>query len=80
MEELKNQIMAKLGIDITQAEGAIHTVIEFIKGKVPSTFHGLIDSALHHGGGEAAEGEEAAGGGAEDLLEKAKGMLGGFFK
>lgn len=74
MEELKNQIMSKLGIDLAQAEGAISTVLEFIKNKLPESMHGIIDSALHHGG---AEGEE---GGAGDLLEKAKGLLGGFLK
>jgi hypothetical protein len=76
MEELKQQIMAKLGIDLSQAEGAIHTVLEFVKSKLPDSMHGLIDSALHHG--DAAEGE--GGGGAADLLGKAKDMLGGFFK
>jgi hypothetical protein len=75
MEELKQQIMAKLGIDLAQAEGAIQTVIEFIKNKLPEGMHGLIDGALHHS--EGVEGEE---GGSGDLLEKAKSMLGGFFK
>ncbi len=73
MEELKNQIMSKLGIDPAQAEGAISAVLEFIKGKLPDSMHGLIDSTLQAGG----EGE---GGDAADLLGKAKDLLGGFLK
>ncbi len=71
MEELKNQIIAKLGIDPAQAEGAIHAVIEFVKTKLPEGMHGLIDGAINGGEGGAAGG---------DLLEQAKGLLGGFLK
>ena len=68
MEELKNQIMSKIGIDHDQAEGAIEAVLNFIKGKLPENLHGMIDSALHGEGGAAS------------LLDQAKNMLGGFLK
>lgn len=67
MEELKNQIIAKLGIDPAQADGAVEMVLNFIKSKLPESLHSTIDSALH--------GEGGAG-----LLDQAKGLLGGFLK
>ena len=67
MEELKNQIIAKLGIDPAQAEGAVQMVLNFLKEKLPESLHSTIDSALH---GEGASG----------LLDQAKGLLGGFLK
>ncbi len=69
MEELKNQIMEKLGINPEQAGGAIQMVLNFVKDKLPENLRGLVDNAL--------TGE---GGGASNLLDQAKGALGGFFK
>jgi hypothetical protein len=70
MEELKNQIIEKLGISPEQASGAIDMVVNFLKDKLPAglgeTVQGLISGN--------------AEGGAGDLLEKAKGLLGGFMK
>lgn len=56
MEELQQQIMDKLGIDLVPAEGAIQHILEFVKGKLPESVHGLIDGALHPGEGGEAEG------------------------
>ena len=64
----KNQIVAKLGIDPAQAKGAIQAVIEFLKTKLPEGTNGMMDGAIS--GGE---------GGGSDPMEKAKGLLGGFF-
>ncbi len=87
MQELISQITSKIGISPEQAQGAMQMVLGFVKDKLPAPLHGTIDSLL---GGQAegqAEGQAAAAGGeAEseggvgDLLEKAKGALGGFFK
>ena len=67
MEELKNQIVAKLGIDASQAQAAMDMVLNFIKGKLPESMHVTIENAL--------QGEGASG-----ILDQAKGLLGGFLK
>lgn len=83
MEDLINQLTSKLGLSPEQAQGALQTVVGFIKDKVPAPLQGMLENFLPKAEGEAAaaeggEGGEAQGGG--DLLEQAKGLLGGFFK
>jgi hypothetical protein len=46
MEELVKQIVSKTGISEDQARGAATTVIGFLKGKLPESLGGHLDSAL----------------------------------
>jgi hypothetical protein len=69
MEELKNQIVAKLGLDPSQAQSTIEMVLNFVKDKLPENLRGMVDSALS-GNSE----------GGSDVVDQAKNMLGGFFK
>lgn len=69
MNELIQKLVSKTGISEEQAQGSVGTVVEFLKGKLPASVHGVLDSAI--GGGE---GEAADGGG---VLDAAKGALGG---
>jgi len=70
MNELIQNLVSKVGISEEQAQGSIGTVVEFLKGKLPASVHGVLDSAI--------SGEESAdGGGAAGALDAAKGALGG---
>ena len=66
MNELIQQLVSKVGISEEQAQGSVGTVVEFLKGKLPASVHGLLDGAIN--------GEGAAEGG---VLDAAKGALGG---
>lgn len=66
MEELKKQLMDKLGLDESVSQQAIDTVLAFIKDKLPDNVQGFVDAA--------ANGEMPDSG---DLLDKAKGLFGG---
>ena len=68
MNELK-QRLAALGLSEEQVDGAIQTVAEFVRSKVPAEYQGAVDSLL---AGETPD-LSALGGG---LLDKFKGMLG----
>ena len=46
MEELVKQIVSKTGISEDQARNAANTVIGFLKGKLPESIGGHLDSAL----------------------------------
>jgi hypothetical protein len=72
MEEIIKQITDKIGISPEQAKGAVDMVLNFVKDKLPAGMGGVLDNLT----GGNAEGGEGAG----DLLDKAKGMLGGLFK
>ena len=74
MNELLEQLKSKVGLDDGQAGGAIQTVIEFIKDKLPEPIAGQVENML--GGGDGEDGE---GGGIGDLADKAKDALGGIF-
>ena len=71
MKELLEQLKSKAGLDDSQAGGAIETVIEFIKEKLPEPFASQIEKLL--------EGDGEEGGGIGDLADKAKDALGGIF-
>ena len=45
MNELKAKLHA-LGLSDEMATQAIHTVAEFVKGKLPGNLHGAIDDVL----------------------------------
>ncbi len=69
MNELIQQLVSKIGISEEQAQGSVGTVVEFLKGKLPASVHGVLDSAI----GDGEEGGEGGGG----VLDAAKGALGG---
>jgi tRNA A37 threonylcarbamoyltransferase TsaD len=69
MEELIKQITEKTGISEEQAKGAVETVANFLKTKLPDALSGHVDSALGF-----------AGGAAQNLdLGSVAGALGGLF-
>lgn len=65
MDELKTQLMEKLGIDDGGASSAIEMVLGFVKDKLPESAQGMIDSVTN--------GEEGGGG----ALDAVKGLFGG---
>jgi len=68
MNELKQRLSA-LGLSEEQVDGAIKTVAEFVKSKLPPEYQGAVDSLM---AGETPD-LSALGGG---MLDKIKGMLG----
>ncbi|MBA3947914.1 MAG: hypothetical protein H0X37_25605 [Herpetosiphonaceae bacterium] len=46
MDELVKQVMERTGISEEQARGAIQTVAEFVKAKLPPPFAGQVDAFL----------------------------------
>jgi hypothetical protein len=73
MEELIRQVAERTGISEEQAQTAVHTVLGFIKGRLPEPLAGQLDGFIGGAGGAAAGGLGAAG----DLLGGLGGMLGG---
>ena len=67
MNELK-QRLAALGLSDEQVDGAIKTVAEFVKSKLPPDYQGMVDSLMAGGTPDLS----ALGGG---LLDKVKGMF-----
>jgi len=55
MEELVQQLINKAGLTEEQAIKAIHTMKDFIMGKVPPMFSGFVDSFFS---GKTKENEE----------------------
>ncbi len=45
MNELKEKLIA-LGLSEEMANQVIATVLEFMKSKIPATYHGMIDEVL----------------------------------
>jgi len=45
MNELKEKLVS-LGLDEDKAEEVIQAVAEFVKSKLPSEYHGAVDSLL----------------------------------
>ncbi|MEZ5324793.1 MAG: hypothetical protein R3F19_06995 [Verrucomicrobiales bacterium] len=65
MDELKAQLMEKLGLDESTSTQAIETVLGFVKGKLPENVAGMLDSTM--------SGDDIGGG----LMDAAKSKLGG---
>jgi len=63
MDELKSQLMDKLGVDEGMASSAIDMVLGFVKDKLPEGAQGMIDSV--------ANGDDIAGG----ALDAVKGFF-----
>jgi hypothetical protein len=68
MNELKEKLAA-LGLSGEQVDGAINTVAEFVKAKLPVEYQGVVDSQQ---AGETPDLASLGGG----LLDKVKGMFG----
>lgn len=51
IEELLKAIQAKTGLSHDRALGAVQAVIDYIKGKLPSSVAGQIDNVLQGTGG-----------------------------
>lgn len=45
MNELKNKLIS-IGLSDEMAEKAIATVAEFVKSKIPASYHGMMDDVL----------------------------------
>lgn len=67
MNELKEKLAA-LGLSGEQVDGALSTVAEFVKAKLPEEYQGIVDSLL---AGETPDLASLGGG----LLDKVKGMF-----
>lgn len=67
MNELK-QRLAALGLSEEQVNGAIKTVGDFVKSKLPAEYQGMVDSLM---AGQTPD-LSALGGG---LLDQVKGMF-----
>lgn len=67
MNELIQQIAAKIGVSEAQAQQSVEMVIDFIKDKMPEHLHGTFDSI--------AKGEDVQAG-VSDLAKKALGVFG----
>jgi hypothetical protein len=80
MDELIKSVVQRTGIGEDKARMAVDTVIGFLKGRLPAPIASQLDGVLGAGGGAA--GGAGAGGAANvagDLMDKAKGGLGGMF-
>jgi uncharacterized protein (DUF2267 family) len=56
MDELVNKVSERTGIPADKARAAVETVVEHLKGKLPSSISSHLDSAL------SGESSEATGG------------------
>ena len=65
MDELKAQLMEKLGLDESVSTQAIETVLGFVKDELPENVGGMLDSVM--------SGEDAT----DSLMDAAKDKLGG---
>lgn len=70
MEELKNKIMEKIGLDADKATDTIKLVAGFIKERIPENLHGFVDGLM----GEDDDDDDGDGG---SPLDAVKGMFGG---
>ena len=66
MDELKQKLAETLNLDEGMAQKGVETVVEFLKGRLPESMHGVLDNL-----------DGAAEGGAGGMLDAAKGLLGG---
>lgn len=62
MEELVKMISSRTGLPEDQARAAAEAAIDFIKGKLPESMQGYVDSALGSGGGIADQAGNLLGG------------------
>jgi hypothetical protein len=76
MGEIAQLLQNKVGLSSDQAQAAENAVLEYVKGKVPPEFQGMLGSVL--GDGQGATGDQGSGsGGLGGFLGAAEGLLGG---
>jgi hypothetical protein len=63
MNELIQSLQQKVGLSGDQATNAVNHILEYFKGKLPASLHGLLDSA--------ASGTNLT----QELESKAEGLL-----
>lgn len=76
MGEIAEVLQAKVGLSADQAQAAENAVLEYVRGKVPAQFQGLVDSFIGSQGAPAAQAAGSASSGAGGLLGMAEGLLG----
>jgi hypothetical protein len=47
MNELIQSLQEKIGLSGDQATGAVNHILDYFKGKLPGSLHGLLDSAAN---------------------------------
>lgn len=67
MDELVNLVVERTGISEEQAQGAVDTVLDYLKDKLPAPIAGQIDGLI---GGEGASGS------VEDITKGVGGLFG----
>lgn len=73
MEDLIKKIQESAGISAAQAEKAIHTIVDYVKEKIPPMFHSQIDKIID----EAKEDGKKAESKFDELKNKVGGIFGG---
>ncbi len=72
MQELIQQLQAKVGISEQQALVAANTVKDYVKTKVPPMFTGMVDQFFSGGSFDPSAAMKAAQGQQADFMSKAK--------
>ncbi len=68
MDELIQQVVAKVGIDSNQAKGAVDTVLAFLKERLPAPIASQLDGVLSGGPGGLQDQAQGALGGLGGML------------
>lgn len=76
MQELIQQLQAKVGISEQQAQVAANTVKDYVKTKVPPMFVGMVDQFFSGGAFDPSAAMKAAQGQQADFMNKAKDIMG----
>lgn len=71
MDDLIKQLQEKTGLGVDQIKSVVEGVMDFLGDKLPGPIADQVKKLLGGGG-------EAGGEGGGDLMDQAKGMLGGF--
>ncbi len=77
MDELIKQVTERTGISEAQAQTAVDTVVGFLKGRLPESLAGQLDSLIGSGASAAGNVAGAAGDVAGNVLGGLGSMLGG---
>ncbi|HEX8068321.1 MAG TPA: hypothetical protein VF546_00115 [Pyrinomonadaceae bacterium] len=77
MDELVKQVAERTGISEAQARTAVETVLGFVRGRLPASLAGQLDSLVGTGAGVAGDVAGTAGDVAGNVLGGLGGMLGG---
>lgn len=64
MDELKQRLMEKIGLDEEKSQNTIEIVVNFIKEQLPENLQGMVDGLI-------------SGKGGDNPLDAVKGLFGG---